>query len=111
MKMLKIAALLALLATAASVQAQAAQITITGTVTDANGSAPFSVTVTTDQVAITSATVVPAVAPSGTSRTLTIIATSSAGLALQATLNAVAGITFLPLTGQPAGTFVWTFVY
>lgn len=89
----------------------AATITITGTVKDPNGSAPFSVTVTTDAVSITSAAIVPAVAAAGTTRTLTVVATSSAGLALTGTINPVTGITFTPVTGQPAGTFAWTFVY
>jgi hypothetical protein len=91
--------------------ASAATVTITGTVTDPNGSAPFSVTVTTDAVSIISAFVSPAVAPAGTARTLTVIAGSSAGLALTGSVNAVTGITFTPVPGQPAGTFVWTFVY
>jgi hypothetical protein len=93
--------------------AYAAQITITGTVTDPNGSAPFSITVTTDQVSVTSAAVVPAVAPPGTMRTLTVVATSSAGLPLAAATPTcgACGVTFTPVAGQPAGTFVWTFVY
>lgn len=96
-----------------SLPANAAQITITGTVTDPNGSAPFSITVTTDQVAITSAAVVPSVAAAGTTRTLTVVATSSGGLALSAPLPTcgACGITFTPVSGQPAGTFAWTFVY
>jgi hypothetical protein len=97
--------------TALAVPANAATVTITGTVTDPNGSAPFSLTVTTDAVSVVSATVTPAVAPAGTTRTLTVVGNSSAGLALTATVNAVAGITFTPVSGQPAGTFVWTFVY
>jgi len=86
-------------------------ITITGTVSDGQGSAPFSVTVQTDAVNIQSATVTPAVAVAGTTRTLTVVASSSGGLPLTASLAAVAGITFTPVPGQPAGTFVWTFVY
>jgi len=86
-------------------------ITITGTVSDGQGSAPFSVTVTTDLVSITSATVTPSVAVAGTTRTLTIVGTSSAGLPLTATIAPVSGITFTPVSGQPAGTFAWTFVY
>ena len=86
-------------------------ITIAGTVSDGQGSAPFSVTVTTDLVAITSAAVVPTVAPPGTARTLTVVSTSTAGLPLTATITPVNGITFVPVTGQPPGTFVWTFVY
>ena len=86
-------------------------ITITGTVSDAQGSAPFSVTVSTDTVSITSATVTPAIAAPGTTRTLTVVATSSAGLTLSATVNPVGGITFTPLAGQPSGTFAWTFVF
>lgn len=100
-------------AVAMAASAYAAQITITGTVTDPNGSAPFSITVTTDQVAITSAAVVPSVAAAGTTRTLTVVATSSGGLALSAPSPAcgACGITFTPVSGQPAGTFAWTFVY
>ncbi len=90
--------------------APAAQITIQGTVTDPNGSAPFSITVTTDAVTVTSASVTPAVAPPGTTRTLTVVANSSAGLPLSAAVNPVTGITFTPVSGQ-AGTFVWTFVF
>ena len=96
---------------ALALPAKAATVTITGTVTDPNGSAPFSVTVTTDLVSITSATVAPSTAPAGTPRTLTVVGTSSAGLPLSATLNPVSGVTFTPVSGQPAGTFVWTFVY
>jgi hypothetical protein len=93
--------------------ALAAQITITGTVSDPNGSAPFSITVTTDQVSITSAAVIPAVAAPGTMRTMTVVAVSSAGLPLTAAVPTcgACGITFTPVAGQPAGTFVWTFVY
>lgn len=86
-------------------------ITVTGTISDGQGSAPFSVTVTTDLVSITSATVVPAVAVAGTARTLTVVGTSSAGLPLTATIAPVSGITFTPISGQPPGTFAWTFVY
>lgn len=86
-------------------------ITITGTVSDGQGSAPFSVTVQTDAVLIQSATVIPAVAVAGTTRTLTVIASSSGNLPLTASLAPVSGITFTPVSGQPAGTFVWTFVY
>lgn len=94
-----------------SAQVQAAQITITGTVTDANGSVPFSVTVTTDQVSVTSATVAPAVAPLGTTRTLTIVGNSSASLPLSFTVAPQAGITFTPVAGQPPNQAQFTFVY
>lgn len=104
--------LLASLALVAPViPASAASITITGTACDASGCAPFSVTAQTDAVAIASAMVTPAVAPAGTSRTLTVVASSSAGLALTASVNAVSGVTFTPVAGQPAATFAWTFVY
>jgi hypothetical protein len=103
--------LVALASLALVAVASAANVTITGTVTDPNGSAPFSVTVTTDAVSIVSAAVTPAVAPAGTTRTLTVVGSSSAGLALSATVNAVTGVTFTPVPGQPAGTFAWTFVY
>ncbi len=87
-------------------------ITITGTVSDGQGSAPFSVTVQTDSVNIQSAIVAPLVAAPGTMRTLTIVATSGlASPAWSGTLNSVGGITLTPVPGQPAGTFVWTFIY
>jgi hypothetical protein len=93
--------------------AQAATINIQGTVTDSSGATSTfgPITVTTDSVAITSAAVTPAVAPAGTTRTLTVVANSSGGLSLTATVNAISGITFTPVAGQPLGTFVWTFVY
>lgn len=91
--------------------ADAAQITVSGQICDPNGCAPFSVTVQTDQVTLTSATVVPAIAAPNTMRTLTVVGASSAGLTLTCTVNPVTGITFTPVTGQPNGTCVWTFVY
>jgi hypothetical protein len=86
-----------------------ATITVTGVVTDGTASAPFSVTVTLDSINITSASVTPAVAAPGTLRTLTVVASGGVA-ALTATVNPVSGITFTPVTGQPAGTFAWTFV-
>ncbi len=87
-------------------------ITITGTVSDGQSSSPFSVTVQTDAVNIQSAVVVPSVAAPGTTRTLTIVATSGlAAPAWSGVLNPVSGVTFTPVPGQPPGTFVWTFVY
>ncbi len=84
---------------------------ITGAISDAaGGSQAFSVQFTTDQVTITSITGSPINAAPGTTRTLTIVATSSSGSPLSATINPVPGITFTPLTGQPAGTFSWQFV-
>lgn len=105
--------ILALIAALACAPVEAATITITGTVTDSSGgSAPFGpITVTTDLITITSVGVVPLVAPAGTVRTLTVVGTSSAGQALIGAVNAVSGITFTPVTGQPAGTFKWTFVF
>lgn len=94
-----------------SIAAQAATVTITGTVTDANGSAPFSVTVTTDLVTVTSASVTPSVAAAGTTRTLTVVGNSTAGQALSGAVNPSPGLTFTPVLGQPPGTFVWTFVF
>ncbi len=91
--------------------APATTITITGVVTDGVGSAPFSITVTTDVVTITSMTAVPSVAAPGTARTLTVVGTSSAGNPISCTVNAVPGVIFTPVTGQPAGTCAWTFVY
>lgn len=87
-------------------------INITGTITDSAGnSATFSTSATEDSVSIVSATVSPDPAPPGTTRTLTVVATSSAGLPLTATLNPVSGITFTSVPNQPAGTFAWTFVF
>lgn len=105
------AAAFMLAALALALPVSAASITITGTVCDASGCAPFSVTAQTDAVSIVSATVTPAVAPAGTTRTLTVVGNSSAGLALTGSVNAVSGVTFTPVSGQPAGTFAWTFVY
>lgn len=90
----------------------ASTITITGTVTDADGaSSTFSTSASLDSVSITSATVVPATAPSGTTRTLTVLAASSLGAALTFGLPVASGITFTPAAGQPAGQGQWTFVF
>lgn len=87
-------------------------INITGTITDADGAtATFSTSANTDMVTIVSATVTPDPAPPGTLRTLTVVATSAAGLTMTATVDPVDSITFTPVAGQPAGTFVWTFVF
>jgi len=106
--------LLVVAASLAFIYPVAAQsITIQGTVNDANGAtATFGpVTVTIDAVTITSASVSPQVAPAGTLRTLTVVATSSAGAVLSAPLPTGTGLTFTAVTGQPAGTFKWTFTY
>jgi hypothetical protein len=85
--------------------------TIVVNVSDAAGaSASSQVVVTTDVVSITSIVVTPANAPAGTNRTLTVVATSSSGSALSAAATS-AGITFTPVAGQPAGTFVWNFTF
>jgi len=83
--------------------------TITVTVTDSDGSsATGTTTVQTDTITITSITVTPQTAPVGTTRNLTVVATSSAGLALTYGTPVSAGITFTPVNGQPGQ---WTFVY
>ena len=82
-------------------------LTITGTVTDADGATgSYSTTVTLDTVAAT-AVVTPAVAPAGTTRNLTV--TPSGGVApfIYSTPLAT-GLTFTPVSGQPNQ---WTFVY
>ncbi len=87
-------------------------VTITGTVTDAAGaSGAFSVVVTLDAVTITSATVAPAIAPAGTTRTLTVVATSSSGATLTFGTPVGTGLTFTSVGGQPAGQAQWTFVF
>ncbi len=84
---------------------------IDGIITDQNGgSQAFSVQFSTDQVTITNITGTPINAAPGTTRTLSITATSSSGSPLSATINPVPGITFTPLTSQPPGTFAWSFV-
>lgn len=98
-----------------------ATLNIAGTVTDADGnSVPFSTTANqsaTDVVTIVSATVSPDPAVAGTLRTLTVIAKSSLGEALTATITSPApapGSTapvFTPVPNQPAGQFQWTFTY
>lgn len=100
-----------LLTLVAPVSAQS--VTIQGTVNDANGAVGSfgPITVTIDSVTITSASVDKPVAPAGTLRTLTVTATSSSGSALSAPLPTATGITFTAVTGQPAGTFKWTFTY
>lgn len=91
-----------------------ATLNITGSVTDADGnSAPFTATATqstADVVTIVSVTVTPADGPVGTARTLTVVAKSSQSEVLTATVEAT-GVTFTPVAGQPAGTFVWDFQY
>jgi hypothetical protein len=91
-----------------------ATLNITGAVTDTDGNtAPFTATANqsgTDLVTISSVNVSPDPAVAGTLRTLTVVAVSSLGETLTATVSAT-GVTFTPVTGQPAGTFVWTFTY
>lgn len=101
--------------------AQETTITIQGTVSSANGAigtfGPVTLPVTVippptpSMVTITSQAVDKPDAPAGTSRILTVTATSSTGAALSAPLPAASGITFTPIAGQPAGTFKWSFVY
>ena len=86
-------------------------VTISGTVTDATGaSGNYSVVVTLDSVTAT-ASVNPATAPAGTTRTLTVNATSATGSALTFATPTGPGLTFTPVGGQPAGQAQWTFVY
>lgn len=91
-----------------------ATLNITGTVTDKDGnSVPFSATANqsaSDLITISSVTVTPDPAVAGTMRTLTVVAVSSLGEVLTATVSAT-GVTFTPVTGQPAGQFQWTFTY
>lgn len=109
MKKLILAALLISSATVAEAQS----VTIQGTINDANGAtATFGpVTVTIDSVTITSASVDKAVAPAGTLRTLTVVASSSSGAAITCGTPTATGITFTAVSGQPAGTCKWTFTY
>lgn len=111
-----------LLMLAGNTSAQQLTVTIQGTVNSANGSiegtfGPVTLPVTVtpppvqSTVTITSQTVDKPDAPAGTSRILTVIATSSTGAALAAPLPIAPGITFMPVTGQPSGTFKWAFVY
>jgi hypothetical protein len=85
-------------------------VTISGTVTDSEGAVgSYSVTVTLDAIGAT-ATVTPAVAPAGTTRTLTV--TTTGGVAPLTFATPVGtGLTFTPVSGQPAGQAAWTFVY
>ena len=90
----------------------ATSITIVGTITDSDGSSStFSTTAALDAVTILTAAVVPQSAPGGTTRTLTVTASSMAAAALTFGLPVAAGITFTPVANQPAGQGQWTFVY
>lgn len=82
-------------------------VTITGTITDAAGVVSnFTGTATIDVLGAT-ATIVPAVAPPGTTRTLTVVPVG--GIAPFTFSPPVgAGLTFTPVAGQPGQ---WTFVY
>ncbi len=89
---------------------------ITGSVADnAGNSVPFNAQANqsaVDVITIVSAVVSPDPAPAGTMRTLTVVATSSLGLPLTATILAVpGGPVFTPVPNQPAGTFAWTFIF
>jgi hypothetical protein len=87
-------------------------ITISGLVTDNSGaSQTFSASAIIDAVTITSAVVSPQTAAAGTTRTLTVIATSSASGVLTFGMPTAAGISFTAVSGQPAGQAKWTFVY
>lgn len=81
-------------------------VTVTGTVTDGAGAVgSYSVTVTLDTIGAT-AIVTPAVAPAGTTRTLTV--TPSGGVAPFVFGTPVGtGLTFTPVFNQPGQ---WTFV-
>jgi hypothetical protein len=86
-------------------------VTITGTVTDSVGAVgAYSVVVTLDSVTA-SASVSPATAPAGTTRTLTVTAASSTGAALTFATPVGTGLVFTPVAGQPAGQAQWTFIY
>ena len=91
-----------------------ATLNISGTVTDTDGnSVPISAVANqtaSDVITVNSVTVTPVSAVAGTSRTLTVNATSSLGQTLTVVVQAP-GITFTPLTGQPAGQFAFSFVY
>lgn len=101
-----------LLGLAVSANAQST-LTIQGTINDASGATATygPITITIDSVSITSASVDKPVAPAGTLRTLTVVATSSAGASLACPLPTATGITFTAVSGQPAGTCKWTFTY
>ena len=88
-----------------------ASISISVTVADANSSTTQTVTANQDVVTISSLVVAPQTAASGTSRTLTVQANSSAGATLTFNAPVATGITFTPVSGQPAGQAQWTFTY
>lgn len=82
-------------------------VTITGTVTDGAGaSGNYSVVVTLDSFTL-AAVVTPAVAPAGTTRTLTVTPTGGAA-PFSFTTPTGTGLTFTPVSGQSGQ---WTFVY
>ncbi len=90
----------------------ATSVSISVTVTDADGAtSTATVSAMLDSITITSITVTPATAPAGTSRTLKISATSAVGAALTFGTPVGTGLTFTAVTGQPAGSAAWTFVY
>ncbi len=74
--------------------------TITGTVSDGTSTANWTATASSD-VITASAAVVPDPAPSGTLRTLTITATSSAGLPLTYSTPVSSGVVFTVVPGSP----------
>lgn len=95
-------------------------INLTGTVTDTSGaSASFSASASTDQVSIVSSAVTPQVAAPGTLRTLSVLAQSTAQLAMTATVISDQGPSFVitqvanPTPPQPLQPgqqfFQWTF--
>ena len=87
-------------------------ITLQVSITDAIGAVGVATaTAQIDTVTIVSSTVTPQNAPAGTQRTWTVVAQSSSGAALTAgtpTANRP-GPVFTPVSGQPPGTFAWTF--
>jgi hypothetical protein len=90
----------------------ASSVNIAVTVTDASGAtSTANVTALLDTVTINSITVTPSTAPAGTTRKLAVSATSAIGAALTFGTPVGTGLTFTPVTGQPAGTAAWTFVY
>lgn len=90
----------------------APSITITGTVTDALGSiATFNTSASIDSISIVSITVTPQTAPNGTTRKLSVSATSSSNAAITFNAPVATGIVFTAVPNMPAGLAAWTFVY
>ena len=88
---------------------------IQGTVTDQAGTVYTYHTTATSTAAVDTitapASVNPASAPAGTTRTLIATAVSSTGSALTFGTPTAPGISFTPIANQPAGQAQWSFVY